>query len=115
MMSKSKLREEYEARFGVVKGGFRLYNAKGIQIYYEDPLGWWAKYGYDAKGNETYYEHSHGYWAKYGYDAKGNEIYREDFFDGVTLDNRPCSGKVFIEQQTGRKFKMVESKMVEVK
>jgi len=72
-MSKSNLRKEYEARFGVVKGGFSLYNAKGNEIYYET-----SRYG-------------------------------------VHLDNRPCSGRVFTEQQTGRKFKMVDSKMVEIK
>jgi uncharacterized membrane protein len=72
MMSKSKLREEYEARFGVVDGMLRLYN---------------------AKGNEIYYEVSSGYWAKQEYDAKGNEIYRENSINGVTFDNRPCGGK----------------------
>ena len=34
-MSKSKLRKEYEARFGVVDGMLRLYNAKGDEIYKE--------------------------------------------------------------------------------
>jgi hypothetical protein len=71
MMSKSKLREEYEARFGVVERGFKLY---------------------DAKGNIIYREESHGYWAKQEYDAKGNEIYRESSAGGVTIDNRPCGG-----------------------
>ena len=88
-MSKTKLRQEYEAVFGVVEGTLRLY---------------------DAKGNMTYGESSNGDWIKYQYDAKGNVIYREDSGGGVTLDNRPCSSKVFIEEQTGKKFKLMEIK-----
>ena len=64
-MIKSKLRTEYEARFGVVDGMLKLY------------------------------------------DAKGNEIYRETS-NGVIIDERACSDKVFIDEQTGKKFKMVE-------
>ena len=146
-MSKTKLRKEYEARFGVVEGGFRLYDAKGNMIYYENSYGYWEKREYDskgnmiyyggkrmsksklrkeyearfgavddmlrlytAKGNEIYREYSDGYWVKQEYDAEGNKIYREDGRDGVTLDNRPCSDKVFIDEQTGKKFKMTEVK-----
>ena len=86
-MIKSKLRTEYEARFGVVDGMLKLY---------------------DAKGNEIYWENSHGYWWKREYDAKGNEIYRETSKEGVLIDKRACSDKVFIDEQTGKKFKMVE-------
>ena len=109
-MSKTKLRKEYEARFGVVEGGFRLYDAKGNMIYYENSYGYWEKREYDSKGNMIYYEYSSGYWVKQEYDAEGNKIYREDGRDGVTLDNRPCSDKVFIDEQTGKKFKMTEVK-----
>ena len=107
-MSKTKLRKEYEARFGVVTKGFRLYNDKGNRIYYETPSGHWYKYEYDSEGNETYYESLKGYWEKLEYDAKGNIIYREDSIGGVALDDRPCSDKVFIEQKTGKKYKIVE-------
>jgi hypothetical protein len=86
-MSKSKLRTEYEARFGVVEGHLRLY---------------------DAKGNTIYHEYSNGCWVKRDYDAESNQIYRENSWSGVALDDRPCSGKVFIEQKTGKKFKMTE-------
>ena len=89
MMSKSKLRKEYEARFGVVDGILRLYNANGSEIYYED---------------------SSGYWMKHESDARGNKLYYEDSIFGVTLDNRPCSDKVFIDEQTGKKYKMTEIK-----
>ena len=130
-MSKSKLRIEYEARFGVVAFYLRLYDAKGNEIYFETPDGWWVKKEFDDKGKEIYYEDSSGYWLKQEYDAKGNEIYHEDRdgywirreYDakgneiyqeesvyGVTLDNRPCSEKVFIDEQTGKKFKMTEVK-----
>ena len=87
-MSKSKLRKEYEAVFGVVKDSLRLY---------------------EAKGNEIYWETLGGYWVAKEYDAEGNTIYREDV-DGVLFDERACSDKVFIEEQTGKKFKMMEIK-----
>ena len=38
-MSKTKLRKEYEARFGVVERGFKLYDAKGNEIYCESSAG----------------------------------------------------------------------------
>ena len=88
-MSKSKLRKEYEAVFGVVDGTLRLYDDKGNKIYYED---------------------SSGYWIRRVYDAKGNEIYCHNSISGVTIDNRSCNDKVFIEEQTGKKFKMMEIK-----
>mgnify|MGYP006145692405 CR=1 FL=1 len=88
-MSKSKLREEYEARFGVVAFYLRLY---------------------DAKGNEIYYESSKGLWIRREYDANGNKIYSESSVCGVTTDKRSCSDKVFIDEKTGKKFKMVEVK-----
>ena len=85
-MIKSKLRTEYEARFGVVDGMLKLY---------------------DAKGNEIYRETSDGYWVKREYDAEGNVIYCAST-NGVLIDERACSDKVFIDEQTGKKFKMVE-------
>ena len=109
-MSKSKLRKEYEAVFGVVEGALRLYDAKGNEIYYEDSKGWWDKGQYDAEGNQIYIENSNGEWCKYQYDAEGNVIYRENSVDGVLLDKRPCAGKVFIDEKTGKKFKMTEIK-----
>ena len=130
-MSKSELREEYEARFGVVDGPLRLYNADGNQIYdetsngywakyeyddnnnqiyYESSHGWWVKYEYDTHSNKIYYENSHGDWEKYEYDDKGNEIYYESSKEGVIKDNRSCSDKVFIDEQSGKKFKMTEIK-----
>ena len=109
-MSKTKPRKEYEARFGVVDGILRLYNAKGNEIYYENSHGYWYKYEYDDKGNEIYYEVSSGYWEKQEYDAESNQIYRENSIGGVTLDSRPCSDKVFIDEQTGKKYKMTEIK-----
>ena len=57
-MSKSKLREEYEAMFGAVVGVLKLYDAKGNQTYLETSYGWWSKRQYDADGNMTYYETS---------------------------------------------------------
>ena len=86
-MSKSKLRTEYETRFGVVDGYFKLY---------------------DDNNNVVYYEASDGYWAKYKFDDNNNVIYCETSDDGVFIDKRACSNKVFIDEQTGKKFKMVE-------
>ena len=107
-MSRSKLRKEYEAVFGVVDGTLKLYDADGNKIYYEDSSGWWAKYEYDADGNEIYYGNCRDYWAKYEFEANGNVIYWEDSNHGVICDKRPCSNKVFIEEQTGKKFKLTE-------
>ena len=87
-MSKSKLREEYEAMFGAVVGVLKLY---------------------DAKGNQTYYESSHGWWSKRQFDVNGNMTYLEDS-SGLIRDNRSCSDKVFINEQTGKKFKLTEVK-----
>ena len=108
-MSKSKLREEYESRFGVVVGVLKLYDDKGTRIYFEDSSGWWSKQQYDAKGNMIYYESSYGLWAKYEYDDNNNEIYAETS-GGVIRDNRPCINKVFIDEQSGKKFKLTEIK-----
>ena len=106
----SRLRQEYEAVFGVVKGPLKLYDAEGNVIYREYSEGYWSKYGYDAEGNVIYIEDSDAAWCKYEYDAKGNGIYREHSIQGVTLDKRPRADKVFIEEQTGKKFKMTEIK-----
>ena len=72
-MSKSKLRKEYEAMFGVVEGALRLYDANGNMIYHEISRGW----------------------LKYQYDAEGNVIYKENSIMGVTLDERPSAGSSF--------------------
>ena len=87
-MSKSELRKSYEAVFGVVDGPLRLYDDKGNRIYYETSRGYWAKYEYDDDGEEIYYESS----------------------NGVIYDKRPCADKVFIDEQSGKKFKMTEVK-----
>ena len=87
-MSKSELRKEYESRFGVVDGTLRLYDDKGNKIYFEDSKGYWVKYEFDANNNEIYYENS----------------------NGVIKGKRPCADKVFIDEQTGKKFKLTEVK-----
>ena len=99
MNNKSKLRQEYEAVFGVVGGRFSLYGVVGGRFSL-----------YDARGNMIYYELSDVEWFKYQYDAEGNENYIEQSIYGVLLDNRPCSDKVFIDEKTGKKFKMTEIK-----
>tara|TARA_R110000744_G_scaffold120249_1_gene224085 strand:- start:223 stop:552 length:330 start_codon:yes stop_codon:yes gene_type:complete len=109
-MSKSKLRKEYEARFGVVDVHFMLYDAKGAPIYLEDSNGYWIRREYGAKGNEIRFESFKGYWIRREYDANGNEIYVEDSISGVTIDNRSYSERVFIDEQTGKKFKLTEVK-----
>ena len=86
----SALRKEYEAVFGVVEGKyFSLYN---------------------AEGRRTYWENADGHSYKYQYDAEGNMIFKENSTQGVQLDIRPCADKVFIEEKTGKKFKMTEIK-----
>ena len=71
-MSKSQLRKEYEARFGVQKGWLELYDAKGNLTYREESTGFWVKYECDDKGNVTYSENSEDYWVKREYDDKSN-------------------------------------------
>ena len=109
-MSKSKLREEYEAMFGAVWGSLRLYDDKGNRIYNETSNGYCAKYRFDDNNNVVYYESSKGYWLKYEYDANSNQTYCECSIYGVIKDNRSCSDKVFINEQTGKKFKLTEIK-----
>ena len=137
-MSKSKFRSEYEAVFGkacrkeydVVDGSLRLYDTKGNRIYCEDSEGYWWKCEYDDDNNKSYYENSEGYWRKGQYDTHGRRIYDENFegywwkceYDddgeeiyyenssGVLRGNRTCSDKVFIDEQTGKKFKLMEIK-----
>ena len=116
--------------FWVVEGSLRLYDTKGNRIYCEDSEGYWWKCEYDDDNNKTYYEHSEGHWRKGEFDTNNNEIYYENSggywwkreFDtnnneiyyedssGVLCDNRTCNGKVFIDEQTGKKFKMMEVK-----
>ena len=42
----------------------------------------------DAKGNEIYYENSLGFWVKKEYNSEGIQIYVENS-DGTIIDNRP--------------------------
>tara|TARA_R110002012_G_C11428496_1_gene589141 strand:- start:20 stop:301 length:282 start_codon:yes stop_codon:yes gene_type:complete len=84
-MNKSKLRTEYEARFGVVVGYFKLYDAEGNVIYREAATGYWWKEEYDAEGNSIYREDADGYCLKREYDAEGNVIYCETSDDGVEI------------------------------
>jgi len=60
-MSKSKLRQEYEDRMGVVEDYLQLFNAKGKVVYYENSRGFWAKYKYNDEGQEVYFENSDGW------------------------------------------------------
>jgi YD repeat-containing protein len=112
MSKKSKLRQEYEAVLGVVEVRyFDLYDAKGNLIYAEvSDDGYWSKYGYDAEGNEIYRKSSDGESCECQYNARGKMIYYESSVNGVMLDKRPCSDKVFIDEKTGKKFKMTEIK-----
>ena len=66
-MSKSKLRKEYEAVFGVVEGRFSLYGGSGKIFYSENSDG-------DSWRQE--------------YDAEGRVTYQEDSVNGVTFDKR---------------------------
>ena len=109
-MSKSALRKEYEAVFGVVDGSLRLYDAKGNLIYIEHSDGHWFKHKYYAEGRIMCGEDSDGESCKYQYNARGKMIYYESSVNGVMLDKRPCAGKVFIDDKTGKKFKMTEIK-----
>ena len=106
-MSKSQLRKEYEARFGVQKGWLRLYDAKGNEIYYENSDGWWEKSEYDAQGNVIYCENSRDRWVKWEYDAQGNEIYCESSEEGIMTDKRNnLEGK--IATIDGKEYKLTE-------
>ena len=87
-MSKSKLREEYEAMFGAVVGVLKLYDDKGNRIYFENSNDYWSKREFDVNGNEIYYENS----------------------KGLIRDKRSCNDKVFIDEQSGKKFKITEIK-----
>ena len=86
----------------------RDYDDKGNLIYCECSDDSWFKLEYDANDNPSYSEHSDGYWYKYDRDSSGDVIYMEDSRDGVTIDKRSCSDIVFIDEQTGKKFKMTE-------
>ena len=109
-MNKSNLRKEYEAVFGVVDGTLKLYDTTGNEIYCETSKGWWSKGQYDADGNQIYCEYSVGWCWKCEYDDDGEPIYYESSREGVIFDNRSCSDKVFIDEQSGKKFKMIEVK-----
>ena len=87
-MSESKLREEYEAMFGAVVGVLKLYDDKGNRIYFENSNDYWSKREFDVNGNEIYYENS----------------------KGLIRDKRSCNDKVFIDEQSGKKFKITEIK-----
>ena len=107
---KTELRKAYEAVFGVVDGTLRLYDDKGNMIYCEYSKGLWTKYEYDDNNNVVYAESSYGLWSKREFDVNNNEIYAESSREGVIFDNRSCSDKVFIDEQSGKKFKLMEIK-----
>ena len=107
---KSKLRREYESRFGDADDALKLYDDKGNMIYCEYSKGLWTKYEYDDNNNVVYAESSYGLWSKREFDVNNNEIYAESSREGVIFDNRSCSDKVFIDEQSGKKFKMTEVK-----
>ena len=85
---KTELRKAYEAVFGVVDGTLRLYDTTGNKIYNETSYGSWVKYEFDDNNNVVYYESS----------------------GGVIKDNRSFNDKVFIDEQSGKKFKLMEIK-----
>ena len=70
----------------------------------------WAKYKFDDNNNVVYAESSYGLWSKREFDVNNNEIYAESSREGVIFDNRSCSDNVFIDEQSGKKFKMTEVK-----
>ena len=105
-MSKSRLRQEYEDRMGVVEGNFELCNAAGKRCYLEASTGYWAKFEYNEAGMQVYCETSTGYWEKYEYNEAGKEVYFETFF-GDVRDNRPNKAKIFTDEK-GTKYKVVE-------
>ena len=84
-MSSSKLRQEYEARMGIVWGNFELFNAQGQEVYHEHHSGCWLKREYYEEGQEVYCENS----------------------NGTVRDNRPNKAKIFTDEK-GTKYKVVE-------
>jgi hypothetical protein len=67
-------------------GELEIKDKNGNIIYYENSLGFWAKYEYDSQNNRIYSEHSTGMWMKKGYDSEGKTIYIEDQ-DGTIIVN----------------------------
>jgi len=67
--------------------GKRVFNDKGVTLYYEDSNGRTEYIELDENDKEIYYESSNGYWVKKEFDENGNRIYFEDS-DGEIIDNR---------------------------
>ena len=105
-MSKSRLRQEYEARMGIVEGSLQLFNAEGKLVYLELSTGFWVKTEYNAAGPVVYSENSEGLWSKYEYDEEGTQGYREHS-NGTIIDDRPPKAKIFTDEK-GTKYKVVE-------
>ena len=62
---------------------FRIKNADGKKIYFEDSDGSWWKSERDSNGSQIYCRNSDGFWWKRERDANGNQIYFE-YSDGVS-------------------------------
>ena len=105
-MSKSKLRQEYEARMGTVEGNFELFNAEGLKVYHEHHSGFWVKHEYNDAGNPVYHEDSDGCWFKREYNDKGTQVYFENS-DGMVRDNRPKRPKLWTDEN-GVQYKLTE-------
>jgi len=103
-MSKSKLRQEYEDRMGIVEGNFELFNAEGLKVYHEHHSGFWVKHEYNDAGNPVYHEDSYGCWFKREYNDAGKQVYFEDFL-GTVRDDRPNKAKIFTDED-GTKYKV---------
>ena len=59
-----------------------LYNAQGLEIYYENQNGNWYKWEYNEQCKMIYFEDSKGFWWKKQYDEKGEVLY---FVNGNSL------------------------------
>ena len=105
-MSKSKLRQEYEDRMGIVEGNFELFNAEGLKVYHEHHNGFWVKYEYNGAGKVVYVGNSKGLWSKCEYNEEGEEVYYEHS-NGTVRDNRPKRPKIFTDEN-GVQYKLTE-------
>ena len=76
---------------------FRIKNADGKKIYFEDSDGSWWKSERDSNGSQIYCRNSDGFWWKSERDANGNQIYFENSY-GVITDNRPKQVELTLEQ-----------------
>ncbi len=103
---------------------FRLYDAKGNEVYCENSDKNWHQEEYDVNGNKIYFANSTGYWAKWEYNKNNKVIHCEDSrgvwykreFDrfgtkiyyensrGVVQDNRPKPVREVTMQEVETKF-----------